>query len=136
VRKGPQESVRELTARMRELQARLVHSMSMTMEVGAQAQDSAVATATLTNIETLVLRSFVGALRPEIQEIVAWKQPTTFEAAFEWAQRKEENLNDITPLAESLIASCINNTPIKQNPIVAIPSVTITTPSQAPDPLV
>jgi hypothetical protein len=110
--------------------------MSMTMEVGAQAQDSAVATATLTNIETLVLRSFVGALRPEIQEIVAWKQPTTFEAAFEWAQRKEENLNDITPLAESLIASCINNTPIKQNPIVAIPSVTITTPSQAPDPLV
>jgi hypothetical protein len=75
---------------MRELQVRLVRSLGRIAGVGAQAQDPATAAATLSNIEALVLRSFVGALRPEIQEIVAWKQPTTFEAAFEWAQRKKK----------------------------------------------
>jgi hypothetical protein len=134
VRQGPQESVRELTARVRELQARLVRSLGRIAGAGAQTQDPATAAATLSNIEALVLRSFVGALRPEIQEIVAWKQPTTFEAAFEWAQRKEENLNNISPLLESLINSCLNQNQPMRPPVVAIPSVKITNPNATTDP--
>ena len=121
VRQGPHKSVRELTARMQELYKKGLCAIWEELDAGAQAQDPAAVAATLSNIEALVLRSFIGALCPKIQEIVAWKQPTTFKAAFEWAQRKKENLNNISPSPKSLINICLYQNQPTRPPVVAIP---------------
>jgi hypothetical protein len=94
--------VRELTAKLYELQARLIRSLRRTTSAGAQALDPATVDATLSNIEALVPCSFMGALCQEIREIVAWKQPAIFKAMFEWTQRKEKNLHNISSSPESL----------------------------------
>jgi len=47
------------------------------------------------SVDALVLRSFISGLKPLIQEIVSWKEPTTFEVALMLAQKKELNLNSI-----------------------------------------
>ena len=71
-----------------------------------------------------MLRTFIRGLILPIQEIVAWKEPETLEAAISWAQRKEANLADMAQ-PDVVVIATPTATPTRAN-----------IPSSVPTPLV
>jgi len=105
VRQNPEETVRQFSERVRELLARIQRSLSCLGIVNGEVCPSTPdhIAANLSSIDALALRSFVGGLKPAIQEIVAWKDPSTFEAALTLVQHKELNLSNIAQLPLTVV---------------------------------
>lgn len=107
------EIIHQFSERVRELQAQIQQSLNCSIaanrEVHPNSPDSI--TANLSSIDTLALQSFMGGLKPTIQEIVAWKDPATFEAILTLAQRKELKLSNIMqpPLTIAAVTLMVTN---------------------------
>jgi hypothetical protein len=83
--------------RVRKLQASIEKSVlrNSTSEVGRMPMDL---TATLLEINSLVLLSFIYGFIPSLQEVVAFVNPPSFDEAMTLAQRKKESLRNMAPL--------------------------------------
>lgn len=120
MRQHNEETVRQFSERVREIQSRIQRSLRGTSSfhnvLNSSEEDRT--SASISSIDALALRSFIGGLKPAVQEIVAWKEPSTFEAALALAQKKEANLVSIsqpqiiTAASTPAVTRLVQNTPV------------------------
>jgi hypothetical protein len=72
--------------------------------------DQAEVDATIASTESAVLRNFIRGMQPPLRDIVSWKQPKSFEAAFALAQKKETILVDLSQ-PEPLVLKHLHSLP-------------------------
>jgi len=120
MRQHNEETVRQFSERVREIQSRIQRSLRGTSSLHdvLNSSEEDRTSASISSIDALALRSFIGGLKPAIQEIVAWKEPGTFEAALALAQKKEANLVSIsqpqiiTAASTPAVTRLVQNTPV------------------------
>jgi hypothetical protein len=97
IRQKDGEKLREYSTRIKELKERIVRSQRRTAEADGVAElDQAELDVTLASIDSTVLKNFIQGLATLLWDIVSWKQPQSFEAAFALAHKNETILADLS----------------------------------------